>query len=287
MTIHHLDCASMAPVGGRALLGAGGRLTGRLVGHCLLVETDGGLVLVDAGFGTADVAEPGRLGRAFRAATRPRLTLEGTALQQVRALGHDPRDVRHIVLTHLDPDHAGGLADFPQAEVHVFADELSAARELATRGERDRYRPAQWAHGPRWAEHRTAGESWFGFEAVRPLAGTAPDVLLIPLRGHTRGHAAVAVRRGGTWLLHCGDAYFSHTEIDPLAPHCPPGLRVFQRLMAVDDPARTHNRERLRDLLRTRPDEVVPFCSHDPHEFDRLSGAAEPDAVDTAHRPAR
>jgi glyoxylase-like metal-dependent hydrolase (beta-lactamase superfamily II) len=36
---------------------------------------------------------------------------------QVQRLGFDPRDVRHIVLTHLDFDHAGGLDDFPHATV--------------------------------------------------------------------------------------------------------------------------------------------------------------------------
>lgn len=144
MTIHHLDCASMCPVGGRLLLGSGGLLTGRMVAHCLLVESSDGLTLVDTGFGTADVADPHRLGRPFLAMMRPRLSPARTALHQVRALGYRPEDVRHIVLTHLDLDHAGGLADFPQAQVHVFAEELRAARARATRGERDRYRPAQW-----------------------------------------------------------------------------------------------------------------------------------------------
>jgi hypothetical protein len=32
---------------------------GRLICHCLVVETDDGLVLVDAGFGRRDVADPG------------------------------------------------------------------------------------------------------------------------------------------------------------------------------------------------------------------------------------
>ena len=35
-------------------------------------------------------------------------------------------DAGTIVLTHLDLDHAGGLADFPQATVHVSATELRA-----------------------------------------------------------------------------------------------------------------------------------------------------------------
>ncbi len=43
-------------------------------------------------------------------------------LEKVKALA-DPREIRHIVLTHADLDHAGGLAAFlreaPQAQVHV------------------------------------------------------------------------------------------------------------------------------------------------------------------------
>ena len=35
--------------------------------------------------------------------------------------------VRHILLTHLDFDHAGGLEDFPRARVHVMQAEMEAA----------------------------------------------------------------------------------------------------------------------------------------------------------------
>jgi len=101
-TVHHLDCAPMNPVGGAPL-----------VAHCLLVETGSSLVLVDTGLGTADVADPRRLGTFFRRAMRPELAMAHTAYHQIRALGYDPRDVQDIVLTHLDLDHAGGLADFP------------------------------------------------------------------------------------------------------------------------------------------------------------------------------
>ncbi|WP_223281445.1 MBL fold metallo-hydrolase [Streptomyces antnestii] len=46
---------------------------------------------------------------------RPVLDTGETAVRQVAALGYDIEDVRHIVLTHLDLDHAGGLRDFPPA----------------------------------------------------------------------------------------------------------------------------------------------------------------------------
>ncbi|MGP3965322.1 hypothetical protein ACTWPT_56180 [Nonomuraea sp. 3N208] len=43
---------------------------------------------------------------------------------------------------------------------------------------------------------------------MRQLNGLPPEILLIPLAGHSRGHSGVAVDTGATWLLHAGDAYF-------------------------------------------------------------------------------
>ncbi|MFD0352065.1 MBL fold metallo-hydrolase [Kitasatospora aburaviensis] len=196
---------------------AAAALVGRLSAHCLLVESPAGLILVDTAFGTEDVADPGRLGRQFLTVVRPRLHLARTALHQIRALGYDPQDVRHIVLTHLDLDHAGGISDFPHARIHVLAEELRAARARSTRAERDRYRPGQWAHGPHWVEHPrdSATENWYGLQGIPILPRDIPDLLLVPLPGHSRGHCGLAVRDADRWLLHCGDAYFSHTDVDP------------------------------------------------------------------------
>ena len=55
----------------------------------------------------------------------PRL-IEETAIYQVEKLGFSRNDVRHIILTHLHNDHAGGLRDFPHAKVHVHKLEYEA-----------------------------------------------------------------------------------------------------------------------------------------------------------------
>ena len=57
------------------------------------------------------------------------------------------------------------------------------------------------------AAHATTGERWYGFDCVRDLEGVGPDVLMVPLLGHTLGHAGVAVRRDDGWLFYAGDAY--------------------------------------------------------------------------------
>ena len=261
----------MCPHGGRLVSGEGGLTGARIVCHCLLVETSDSLLLVDTGMGLDDMADPRRrLGAPFNLAFRVQVNTSETAFERIRALGHDPADVRHIAVTHLDLDHAGGLPDFPRAVVHVNAPEHDAALSPSLR-DRSRYPAGHFSHGPRWRIHGAGGDRWFGFESIRVLPGVDPEVLLIPLPGHSRGHCAVAVRDRERWLLHCGDAYFHRDEVaDP--PSCPPALRVFQRVIAADDSARSRNQERLRELARDHGDEVRIFSAHDPVEFERERG---------------
>ena len=265
--VHHLNCLTMKPHGS-----FGGRVTpARMVAHCLLVETATGLILVDTGFGTTDLRTK-RMGRPFILGMRPSLDLAETAVAQVRALGRDPREVTDIVLTHMDLDHAGGLGDFPDARVHVFADELAAARKPRTPLERQRYISDQWSHGPNWIEHAVDGESWNGFDAIRAIDD---DVLIVPTRGHTRGHSAIAVRRpSGGWFVHAGDAYFAAEELET-PPTCPPGLSFFQSMMQVDGSARKRNQERLRELHTSAGGDVTVFCAHDASEYDALAAVTD------------
>lgn len=268
MRVRHLNCATLRPLGGRLVNGETEPWErAKLVCHCLLVESKAGLVLVDSGLGEADLTQRGRGYRSrlrfLGAALRP----EETAVQQLERMGYAPDDVRHIVLTHLDLDHAGGLADFPKAHVHVMADEYAAAMAPRTWTERSRYRAETWAHRPRWVLHRAEGEKWFGFESVRQIQGLPPELLLIPLSGHTRGHCAVAVDTGQGWLLHAGDAYFFAGEMSPHQPWCTPGLKALQRLTAIDEPKRLENQGRLRELVRSQGNEVRVFSAHDPSEF--------------------
>lgn len=248
---------------------------GHLTCHCLLVETDAaGLVLIDTGFGTRDVADPrARLSSFFLMLLKPEFREEMTALRQIERLGFDPRDVRHIVLSHLDFDHAGGLDDFRWASVHMLELERTHAMARKTWLDKQRFRPQQWSTQKNWRVYPADdGEPWFGFERARPLDGLPPEIALVPLIGHTFGHAGIAVQRDDGWLLLAADAYFFHAEMDVARPWCTPGLRFYQWMMEKDRAARLRNQERLRQLRRTHGAEVAFFCSHDVAEFERLAG---------------
>ncbi|MDB5100384.1 MAG: hypothetical protein JWM80_4805 [Cyanobacteria bacterium RYN_339] len=263
----------MCPTGERFVHGTGGIFSaGRLICHCLLIESHDGLVLVDTGIGLDAIQAPDKLlGAPFLLMTRPRLDPEETARRQIERLGYNVDDVRHIVLTHLDLDHAGGIADFPRAAVHVFESEHEAAMAPSSPFESHRYQQAMWAHGPNWVRHTVQGERWQGFEAVQTIGS---DILLVPLHGHSRGHCGVAVQTEKGWLLHAGDAYFAHGEVHGPTRQTSLGLDLFQRLTEVDSKARLANQDRLRDLARDAAPSVQIICSHDHTEFEACRSAA-------------
>jgi glyoxylase-like metal-dependent hydrolase (beta-lactamase superfamily II) len=239
----------------------------------LLVELGNRLVLVDTGLGLHDVRYPRpRLSRLFLDVLyRPRLREADTAVRQLEQLGYRPEDVTDIVLTHLDCDHAGGLDDFPRARVHLLEAERKAAWAQKTFLDRQRFRPQQWSSSNRWITYEPEGETWYGFETVRELRGLPPEILLVPLAGHTLGHAGVAIRTSrSNWYLHCGDAYFHRGEMDPRRRRCTPGLRIHQWLMEVDRQQRLANQRRLRQLVKSHGDKVKVFCSHDIVELSTL-----------------
>lgn len=279
MRLHHLNCISTCPLGGWLMdhRSQGVATRARLTCHCVLVEAGSELVLLDTGFGLRDVADPeSRLSPFFLGLVAPEFREEMTAIRQIERLGYSPHDVRHIILTHLDFDHAGGLDDFPWARVHLFARERDHALKQATWLDRQRFRPRQWMNREHWRAYAMErGEAWFGFEGVQRLEGLPPELLLVPLIGHTFGHGGIAIQRDAGWLLLAGDAYFYHAEMDLERPWCTPGLRAYQTMMEKDRKARLANQARLRELRRSQQGRVEIFCSHDVLEFERLAGHPE------------
>lgn len=265
MKIHHLNCGSHCPLGGALFDGRSGGLFANICTHVLLLETDAGLVLVDTGYGLQDVTGKPRRRLPITwpvFVLNTRLREEDTALRQIERLGFSAGDVRHMILTHLDFDHAGGIEDFPDAIVHVLAIEKDAAENRRRSFvDHQRYRPLNWSAVRDWRTYYEAGERWQGFGAVRDLDGLPPEILMIPLRGHTIGHAGIAISTEDGWLVHAGDAFLHHDQLRAGTPRMPPGLAVYERIMTKDLRAARENRERLRSLVG-RPGMRV-ICAHD------------------------
>ena len=258
MLVHHLNGALMNPP----------FLSG-LVAHVLLVEHQRGLVLVDTGFGRADHADPSRLGAA-RLMLRAERSDSATVAGALEALGHSTDDVTDIVLTHLDLDHVGGLADFPGARVHTTATEHAAALPKPSTRDSARYRLAQFSHGPQWQIHEGPGDAWrddlTGIEVL-------PGITMLPMPGHTRGHAAVAVESDHGLLVHAGDAVFDasvYTDKSPSGESLKPIklLRTFEQVMAMDRKRIAGNHAALRKL--NEREGVTVFPAHDARMFAAL-----------------
>ena len=168
-----------------------------LATRSLLVESRDGLVLVEAGCGDKWNDKE----RAMYALA-PR-----TAVDALAEIGIDPRDIAHVVLTHLHFDHAAGLTRedagtlvpvFPNARVHVQRQEWVDA--LANKSTMTR------------TYLRTHLDPIAGVvELYDGMATPLDRIALIPTPGHTWGHQSVLVLPDGgdassPPVLFAGDA---------------------------------------------------------------------------------
>ena len=263
--IHHLHCGTMCPICA-PLFGQKG-FQAEVICHCLLLETDQGLVLVDTGLGTQDYLHPRqRLGTAVAKVGAIVSDLKLTAIAQIQRLGFQPSDVKHIFISHLDFDHAGGISDFPNAMVHVLASEYNASQTLSFKNKL-RYRKAQFQQHRYWNfVEPTVGESWFNFSKVNGMRIFQDDILLIPLPGHTAGHCGIAIRQADRWLLFCGDAYYNHRQLQP--DYHLPALSLTEKLFAYDNVQRIQTLKSIQTLAQSET-QIEIMCAHDPVELKR------------------
>ncbi len=201
---------------------------------CLLIETNQGPLLLDTGLGLGDYAKPTWMTQLFRLITFMPFDPNEAAINQIKQLGYQPEDIKNIVLTHMHFDHISGLPDFPNAKVHVHQREFDAFAEGKIRRWTEfAYIPCYIAHRPEFVLYEKIDSKWYDFDAIRlPFE---PEMYLIPLFGHSRGHCGVAIKTSGGWLFHAGDAGAVYNNETPawliklvLGPH-DPCLRTFMK----------------------------------------------------------
>ncbi len=231
MAIHILDCAPMSPWFPRWHIG----------GTCLLIETNQGPVLVDTGLGLHDYSNPSLRVRLFKLALGMHNDPAISARRQIVRLGYTVEAVQHIVMTHLHFDHAGGIPDFPHAQVHVHRRELEAIQDPRT-WMALAYEPTDFIPNPAWVLYEQPNAAWLGFEAIRlPFS---PEMYLVPLFGHTPGHCGVAIQDHDGWIFHCADALPTHAQFG-LTPQWLNRLIIGTHVPRIQAWAATHPEVRL------------------------------------------
>jgi glyoxylase-like metal-dependent hydrolase (beta-lactamase superfamily II) len=273
MKITDLNAGSMTPM---LLAHPGGPrdAQGRpyLVTRVLLLESpETGPMLIDSGYGIADSTRPLKgLGPGYGIVAGAHLTAADAVAHQLEARGIQPGHIRHILITHLDLDHAGGLRDFPNATIHVHARELKAATERSRFTDQQRYKAHHLTPQLRWQPWETPGEPFFGLPSGT-IAGLPDRIRWVDLPGHSAGHCGIAVQLDdGRWAFHVGDAVLIHNELlYPTSP-LPVAVRAHHAGFDNDREAARRTRAALSTLLTQHRQQWVVFNGHDPRPIGAL-----------------
>lgn len=215
---------------------------------------DGGIVLVDAGASPRIndddyFACNERNGWFYR--RNLRFDVDGpddaSLVGRLEAAGLDPKRVTHVVVTHFHADHVGGLADLRDAKIMVGPGNWPEHVGSAT-----------CEPGPGWSVTLASyPDGAFGaFDRSETLGD--PRVRMIPLPGHTPGHAGVLVEAGGEAWVFAGDATFDPDQTERGA--------ICGATQDVDDAYETQ--AKLREGITTGKFQLLP--AHDPAAFARL-----------------
>lgn len=156
--------------------------------HPILVRSGDALVLLDAGFGP-ELPE--------MLVGRYEIRRDKGLVENLREAGHEPEDVTHLVLSHLDPDHVGWALNprsFPNATVYAQEASLEEARKMPEKdGRRLAVSPIE----------NGVHEGW-----IRLLDGPSEivDGVRVEVRsGHAEGHQIVWIESGNESALYTAD----------------------------------------------------------------------------------
>jgi len=182
----------------------GGWFTGRRVSHTVaLVRHPQGLLLIDTGLGedierqfAAEMPWALRLLMSFDEAR--------SANSQLKAAGLDPTEVSDLLLTHLHWDHAGGIEDFPQAE--VWHPQQGIDEAISTAEDESAFFLSQLdSPSIRWHPFLFDDEPYETFPVSKDFYGDG-SIVLVPMPGHTETSLGIFLNlQDGRRFLFSGD----------------------------------------------------------------------------------
>jgi N-acyl homoserine lactone hydrolase len=232
--------------------------------QCFLVEhPSAGPALIDTGFHASVAVKPRSNLGVFATVIYRDIDMrpEQSAAAQLRERGIEPSSVRTVVMTHLHPDHASAIVDFPEATFLVSKPEWEAA---AAGGRRDGYVKRQFDHG---FDYRLvdfdsdAANSFAGFGRAFDVFGDG-SVRVVFTPGHTTGHMSVVLQTESGEVLVAGDAIFMHRTLDDdHLPHMLADEHLFRRSL-----------REIRLYRKETPDAVI-IPGHDWEAWQRLKAS--------------
>jgi glyoxylase-like metal-dependent hydrolase (beta-lactamase superfamily II) len=165
---------------------------------CLVIWSDGQVILVDAGNGT----RPGG-----------RWSGGGQLITSLAAAGVAPEDVTIVVFTHAHADHVDGTTYLRDGRV---APAFPNARHLLTRADWE-YFTEQRQPVPRYVEETLIPlREWGLLDLVTADVSITSEVDLLSAPGHTPGNSVVRVASRGEALFFLGDLVHHPAEVEHL-----------------------------------------------------------------------
>lgn len=224
---------------------------------------NGRRVLFDTGYATGDW-NTGWRGAVYRRLLPPVVAAGDDVAERLRADGIDPVSVTHVVLSHLHPDHVGGVRRFPDA---IFVVSAALMRSMASPRLRDGILtgllPDWFPAAPKIvldeeafvrrdrADHEYRAADLFGDGSY----------LVVDLPGHAAGHVGALIEDR---VLLAGDAAWGSDLLDVADL-----LRPVPRAVQYDYSAY----RRTVGMLRAFADSGIRVvCSHDAQDDRELIG---------------
>jgi glyoxylase-like metal-dependent hydrolase (beta-lactamase superfamily II) len=178
----------------------------RMLNAPILVKSPHGLAVIETGLGNK-LTEKQR--KIFR--IREDWDIPGS----LSSLGVGRDDITHVILTHCDFDHAGGVVMTNERGEHELT--FPRAEHIVQRAEwEDAMAPNQRASHTYWPQNFEELKTSDNLRLVEGEYAVFPGVFLIPTGGHTRGHQIVRIASGGDTAIHMADLLPTHIHFNPL-----------------------------------------------------------------------
>ena len=163
-----------------------------------------------------------------------------TYMEAFSALGYKPEQVTKILLTHKHSDHSGEIKSFPNAQIYVNEEELSAAELQGV----PNLVPVSFTDG-----------AYYNFPESQKITD---GVYMIKAKGHTNGNSLVIAENDDLFYMFEADI----TYVDEA---------LYENKLSVvfdDLPAARETLDRVRAFVRNHP--TVYMGTHTPQGYENL-----------------